>query len=163
MLGKGRSDRLLVDIVLEAADADLPEMAPVLGVHLGGHLEPDRVEQFQQPGEADRLAVVRGGRGEEAVLEEEPDLPQHPGPLAGTASALRGEVMHFVHDQQIPGSMSRHPVAVGLGAGARPGRLEELPQHVGHAEVIHRRDDAGERLPGVRVDAQAASELEGRI
>ena len=66
------------------------------------HLEPDRVEQFQQAGEADGLAVVRRGRGEDAMLEEEADFPQHPRPLAGPAAALRGEVVALVHDQQVP-------------------------------------------------------------
>ena len=51
----------------------------------------------------------------------------------------------------------------GLGVRAGPGRLEELLQHVGHPQVVHRRDDAGERFPGVRVDPQAAAKLEGRV
>ena len=128
-----------------------------------GHLEPDRVEQFQQAGEADGLAVVRRGRGEDAVLEEEADLPQHPGPLAGPAAALRGEVVALVHDQQVPRSVGRRAIAVRLGIRPGPGRLEELLQHVGHPQVVHRRDDAGEGFPGVRVDPQAAAKLEGRV
>jgi hypothetical protein len=35
------------------------------------HLEWNRVEQFQQAGEGDRPPVVRRGRAEEAMLEQE--------------------------------------------------------------------------------------------
>ena len=52
-------------------------------------------------------------------------------------------------------------VPVGLRLSTR--RLKELGQHVGHSQIVHRRDDAGERFPGVRVDAQAAAKLKGRF
>ena len=55
------------------------------------------------------------------------------------------------------------PIAARLRVRTGPGRLEELPQHVGHPEVVHRRDDAGEGFPGVRVDPQAAAKLERRV
>src|SRR5271157_1177146 len=95
------------------------------------------------------------------MLEEKPDLTKHAGPLAGPGSALGGEVMALVHDQQVPRSMGRHAAPVGLRFSA--GRLKELGQHVGHSEIVHRRDDSRERFPGVRVDAQAAAKLKGRF
>ena len=120
LLGKGRPDRLLVDVVLQAADADLGQIGLVLGVHLGGHLEPDRVEQFQQAGEADGLAVVGRGRGEDAMLEQEADLPQHPGPLAGTVAALRGEVVALRPRSANPTGRGPSCGAIGFGIGPAP-------------------------------------------
>ena len=64
---------------------------------------------------------------------------------------------------KIPRGVGDVPAAVRLGVRPGPGRLEELLQHVGHPQVVHRRDDAGERLPGVGVDPQAAAKLEGRV
>ena len=61
------------------------------------------------------------------------------------------------------GAWASRAAAIGLGIGAGPGRLEELPQHVGHPQVVHRRDDAGKGFPGVGVDPQAAAKLEGRV
>ena len=65
---------------------------------------------------------------------------------------------HFVHDQQIPRGVGRRAVAIGLGIGTGTGCLKELLQHVGHSQVVHRRDDAWECLPRVRVDAQVDGE-----
>ena len=134
---------LLVDVVLEAANADFGQIVLVLGVHFRVHLEPDRIEQFQQAGEGNGLAVVGRGRGEEAMLEQEPDFPQHPGTLACTPAALRGEMVALVHDQQVPRGVG-HRAAIGFGIGADTGCLEELLQHVGHSQVVHRRDDPWE-------------------
>ena len=134
----------------------------VLGIHLRIHLEPDRIEQFQQAGEGNGLAVVRRGRGEKPMLEQEADFPQHSGTLACTPAALRGEVMALVHDQQVPRGVG-HRAAIGFGIGADAGCLKELLQHVGHSQVIHRRDDSWKCLPRVRVDAHATAKLEGGV
>ena len=95
----------------------------VLGIHLRVHLEADRIEQFQQAGEGNGLAVVGCGRGKEAMLEEEANFPQHLGSLAGTTAALRGEMVAFVHDQQIPRGVG-HRAAIGFGIGADAGCLK---------------------------------------
>jgi hypothetical protein len=71
--------------------------------------------------------------------------------------------MRLVRDQQVPGRVRRRRTRVGLGVGTGPGRLQELLQHVRHAQVVHRGDDAGERLPGVGVNAQPAAELERAV
>jgi hypothetical protein len=150
-----------VDVVLQSPDADVPQAAARLVVDLVVHLEADGIEQFQQSGETDGLAVMRGCRSEQPMLEQEADLAQHPGSLAGPASAGRREVVAFIDDQQIPRCVSQYlPVAI-LAADLR--RLQELLQNIRQTQVVHRRDDAREGFPRVRVDPHAAAELERRI
>ena len=120
LFGKRRSKGLLVDFVLEAADTNLGQVRLGLVVHLHIHLEPDRIEQFQQAREADRLAVVGSGRGEDAMLEEEANLPQHLGALARTGAALGREVVALIDDQQVPRGMGQLAMAAGFGIGANP-------------------------------------------
>ncbi len=59
------------------------------------------------------------------MLEQETDFPQHPGTLACTPAALWGEVVAFVHDQQVPWGVG-HRAAIGFGVGADTGCRKEL-------------------------------------
>ena len=68
-------------------------------LHLDGHLEANWIEQFQQASEANRLAVVGRGAGKNSMLEEEANLPQHSGALAGPAAALGSEMMALIDDE----------------------------------------------------------------
>src|SRR5947209_7047665 len=81
----------------------------------------------------------------------------------GTATAPRGEVVRLIADQQVPRSVGQGSVAIRLRVRPRPGRVQELLEDVGHPQVVHRRDDAGEGFPGVSVDPQAAAKLEGAV
>src|SRR5262245_22238714 len=59
LVGKRRAKTLLVDVFLQSPHTNLGQVRSVLPVHLDRHLEADGVEQFEQPGEADSLAIVR--------------------------------------------------------------------------------------------------------
>src|SRR5437879_29361 len=89
LLGKHRLKRLAIDVILETPPTNIGQVFLVLLIQLGRHLKADGIEQFQKAGEGDGLAIVRSGRCEDAVLEEEPDLPQHSCALASTTAALR--------------------------------------------------------------------------
>lgn len=47
LLSERWPNRLFVDVVLEATNADFSQVGLVLVVHLNVHLEADRVKQFQ--------------------------------------------------------------------------------------------------------------------
>ena len=92
--------------------------------HLHTHLESDRIKEFQESCEANRFPVVRCRTQKHPVFEEETDFPQHPCPLAGSVATLRGEIVGFINDQQIPRSMGWIPVRwwePGRGPHPMPG------------------------------------------
>jgi len=66
--------------------------------------------------------------------------------------------MRLVHNQQIPRGVRRDSAIRSDLIHARP--LEKLLKHVGHPQVIHRRDDARKRLPRIRVDPESPTKLE---
>ena len=71
--------------------------------------------------------------------------------------------MAFVRDQQIPRCVRGDPLPASIGFWPGPRGLQKLLKHVGHSQVVHRRDDPGKRLPRIRVNPHAAAKLEGRV
>src|ERR1019366_7725247 len=66
----------LVDFTLQPADHHLLDTLLLLVRELAGLCEAHRVQDFEQAGEAPRVAVVRGGCQEELVLKQRRDLPE---------------------------------------------------------------------------------------
>ena len=140
----------------ESSDHDgIPLPHELLGI--GGHAtgEPLVVEQFEQGGEALGVAVVRGGREEEFVLEvggQQADglgAERVGGVLAPTCG---GTVVGLVHDQ--------HVVAAGVDRFALGGQcLTKEPQGPLSLEEVDRGDQPGEVAPRVDVDAPLAPQV----
>jgi hypothetical protein len=106
----------LAEVALEAADHDLVEQAGV-----GGHAAAEAVgvEDLEQRGEGVGVAVVRGGREEQAVLEALGELADGAGEVRvdGVAGARGGGgVVGLVEDQQ---GLGGDGLLVG-GVGAQP-------------------------------------------
>ena len=102
------------DVLLEAAHHHLLELA--LSADLHPAREPVRVEQFQQGGEAVRVAVVGRGGEEQPVFEAAAQVPDGTGelgldPVAATAG--RGSVVGFVEDQETARQQSSQPFRIG--------------------------------------------------
>ena len=132
----------LADVLLEPPHHHVLER--LLAPHLDAAREAVGVEQLEQGGEAVRVAVVRRGREEEAMLEAAGEVAHGAGELRldAVAPAARGRgVVRLVEDQQAPG---QH-------------RPEPLPHRVGVGRVdqqVVRDQEAAVRAP--RVDAEAA-------
>src|ERR1039458_4374356 len=104
----------LVDFALQPADHYLLDALLLLIRELAGLRESHRVQNFEQTGEAPRVAVVRRSRQEELVLKQWRDLPERFYELVILAEG-RG-----TGDWPVPSSKSaRGPSIVKLRSAAR--------------------------------------------
>ena len=103
------------------------------------------VENFQQPGETARSAIVWCRRRKHLMVEIRRNGAQHFRQLAIVAERRRREIVRLIHHQQIPGQMRR--------AFNRPAGGEELLQHVGLFQIMIGGDNVRAAAPGIRVQA----------
>ena len=154
------------DVFLEAADHDRIE---ILDAHLDAARESLRIENLQERGKTVGVAVVGGGRKEQAVLEARSDVADCPRDSAVDGVAVvarRSGVVGLVEDQQRTGAERAEPVtqwtSVGLvdeepagnepaGEGApgihRPAPFLADPIHREPVERVEDQAEAGLELP----------------
>ena len=80
----------VVDFTLQPADHNFLDALLLLIRELAGLRESHRVQNFEQPGEAPSVAVVRGGCQKELVLKQRRDLPERLDELVVLSERARG-------------------------------------------------------------------------
>ena len=142
----------ILDFALQPPNHDGAKLSRVR-IERSGEALP--IQQFEKGCEAFFVAVVRRRREEQLVLEVLADFPEGLRPLRieGVVSgSARGKIMRFVHNEDVEVAESRLSARVGDG-------FTEDPERVFALQIIHRRDQAGEVRPWIRVEPALPPEL----
>ena len=102
-IGEGSRKRMFANITFKPANFNFLKRSSIILVHTCLNLEPYRIEQLKQTGEADSFAVVWSSCQENTVFKQKPDFLKHTIALIIPTTVLRCKVVSFIHNQHIPG------------------------------------------------------------